>query len=140
MSFCFLQQGELRTGFVDSTGSWTFFARSFVMSGRLAGVKDGAKKKKTLVGCRVRVQCSDGAFYEGAVASWEENKAEYKIVLDDGRCRHSPRPHRLPSPCPSASSQKMPVPDSLDILIILKLKYLHASHSGCRRRAIFAHR
>ena len=87
------------------------------MSGRKASVGEGAnKKKKKLVGYRVRVQCSDGAFYEGAVASWVENKAEYRIVLDDGIFASIP-PHlvRLPSPCRSASGQKMLMPDPLDI-------------------------
>jgi hypothetical protein len=38
----------------------------------------------------VRVQCSDGRFYEGRVQGWNSKIAEYDILLDDGDRLNSP--------------------------------------------------
>lgn len=46
--------------------------------------KGGHGGKKALIGTRVRVECSDGSFYEGNVDSWDAGSKEYRIVLDDG--------------------------------------------------------
>jgi hypothetical protein len=44
----------------------------------------GQKGNGSLLGVRVRVQCSDGAFYEGKVTGWDPALAEWQILLDDG--------------------------------------------------------
>ena len=43
-----------------------------------------------LIGAWVRVQCSDGRFYEGKVQGWNSRRAEYDILLDDGDRLNSP--------------------------------------------------
>ena len=48
--------------------------------------KKRAGVKRDLTGVRVRVQCSDGAKYEGVVTAWDAAEAEWKILLDDGAC------------------------------------------------------
>ena len=48
--------------------------------------KKRAGVKRDLTGVRVRVQCSDGAKYEGVVTAWDATEAEWKILLDDGAC------------------------------------------------------
>jgi hypothetical protein len=43
-----------------------------------------------LIGAWVRVQCSDGCFYEGRIRGWDSKIAEYLILLDDGDKLSSP--------------------------------------------------
>jgi hypothetical protein len=50
-----------------------------------AGKPTKPARKTDLIGARVRVECSDGQFYQGRVHSWDTNGSkEYKIILDDG--------------------------------------------------------
>ena len=72
---------------------------------RVERAPEGAKKSGSegpLVGARVRVQCSDGVFYDGGVTAWDAASAEYKIVLDDGNPEEAharPDARMRPSPC-----------------------------------------
>lgn len=49
-----------------------------------AGQTKKPSRKTDLIGARVRVECSDGQFYQGRVHSWDNGSKEYKIILDDG--------------------------------------------------------
>ena len=49
-----------------------------------AGKPRNPARKTDLIGARVRVECSDGQFYQGLVHSWDNTSKEYKIILDDG--------------------------------------------------------
>ena len=106
---------------------------------------EGAKKSGSegpLVGARVRVQCSDGVFYDGGVTAWDAASAEYKIVLDDGNPAEA---HALPD-------ARMRAPLLADAVFargaaratraqVRRGRSRDESLATCaRRRAVFAHR
>ena len=81
------KEGEKEVGMMGAIGRGSGQkgkSGTVVKAPEKAGKPKKPARKTDLIGGRVRVECSDGQFYQGRVHSWDNGSKEYKIILDDG--------------------------------------------------------